>query len=66
MAGASYLKKKGLSGAFCAWIKTLTNDLSAELPPPFRGGVGWGGVGTVKGSLGRDVRPPRPSNPDPD
>ena len=43
MAGASYLKKKGLSGAFCAWIKALTNDLSAELPPPPRGGVGWGG-----------------------
>lgn len=45
MAGASYLKKKGLSGAFCAWIKALTNDLSAELPPPppWWGGVGWGG-----------------------
>lgn len=39
MAGASYLKKKGLSGAFCAWIKALTN----ELPPPPCGGVGWGG-----------------------
>lgn len=34
MAGAPYLKKNGLSGAFCAWIKALTDDLSAELTPP--------------------------------
>jgi len=46
VAGAPYLKKNGLSGAFCAWIKALTDDLSAELPPPLPlwwGGVGWGG-----------------------